>query len=99
MKTEQMRLLGQIGTASHSQSLLFMRDLSTSLFIGRTTQQDTSNPVKKKFFTVTVVGPWRPREVVDDPSVEVFKSGLCWAFEQPGLVKGAPAKGSRVGTR
>lgn len=59
----------------------------------------TSNPVKKKFFTVMVMRPWRPREVVNDPSVEVSKVTLCWDFEKPGLVEGASAKGSWVGTR
>lgn len=46
-----------------------------------------------------VVRPWRPIEVVDDPSVEASKVSLCWDFEQPGLVEGAPDKGNRVGTR
>lgn len=65
METEQVMLLWQIRTASHSQSLVFMRDFShLSIY-----WQDTSNPVKKKFFTGMVVKPWRPREVVDDPSV------------------------------
>lgn len=43
-----------------------------------------------------VVRPWRAREMVDDLSVEVFKVSLCWAFEHPGLVEGAPVKVARL---
>ncbi|KFP98192.1 hypothetical protein N329_01886, partial [Haliaeetus albicilla] len=38
--------------------------------------------VRKKFFTVRVVGHWDrlPREVVDAPSLEVLKAGLAGAL-------------------
>jgi len=38
--------------------------------------------IRKKFFTVRVVKHWHrlPREVVEAPSVETFKAGLCVAL-------------------
>ncbi|KAK4816609.1 hypothetical protein QYF61_018657 [Mycteria americana] len=39
-----------------------------------------------------------PREVVDAPSLEVFKVRLDRAFEQPDQMRGVPAYGRRVGT-
>ena len=38
--------------------------------------------IRKKFFTVIVVRPWNrlPREVVDAPSLEVFKTRLDGAL-------------------
>ncbi|KFR15491.1 hypothetical protein N306_06009, partial [Opisthocomus hoazin] len=37
---------------------------------------------RKKFFTVRVVKPWNrlPREVVEAPSLEIFKAGLDGAL-------------------
>ena len=42
-----------------------------------------------------VVRRWNrfPREVVDAPSLEVFKGRSDWGFEQPDLVKDVPAHG------
>ena len=58
-----------------------------------------------KFFTVGVVRCWNrlPREIVDAPSLEVFKAGLDGGPGQPGLVLnvevGGPACGRGVGAR
>jgi len=57
--------------------------------------------IRKKFFTVSVVGHWNrlPRAVVDAPSLKVFQGQGGCGFEQPGLVEGVPAHGRGVGTR
>ncbi|PKU47776.1 hypothetical protein llap_1885 [Limosa lapponica baueri] len=51
--------------------------------------------IRKKFFTVTAVRCWNwlPKEVVDAPSLEVFKA------RQPALVGGVPAHVRVVGSR
>ena len=57
--------------------------------------------IRKKLFTVRAVRHWNrlPGEVVDAPSLEVFRARVGWGFEQPGLVEGVPARGRGVGTR
>ena len=49
--------------------------------------------IRKKFFTVEVVRPWKrlPSKVVNASSPEAFKARLDRAFEQPGLEGGIPA--------
>ena len=50
---------------------------------------------RKKSFRVRVVRQWHglPRELVEAPSLEVFKARLDEALGQPGLVEGVPAHG------
>lgn len=53
--------------------------------------------IRKKFYTVRVVR--LPREIVDAPSLQMFKAGLDGAVSKPGLMKSAPAHGRMVKTR
>lgn len=51
----------------------------------------------KKLFTVKVVRHWNRslREVVDVPSLDVYKAE--WGSELPGVERGVPAHGRRIG--
>jgi len=57
--------------------------------------------VRKKFFTMIVVRPWNrlPREVVDGPSLAMFKVRLDGALSNLALAEGVPVCSRVVGTR
>ena len=57
--------------------------------------------IRKKFFTVRVVGHWSrlPREAVDAPFPGCVQGQAGWGFEQPGLVKHVSAHGRGVEIR
>ncbi|PKU41420.1 hypothetical protein llap_8285 [Limosa lapponica baueri] len=104
---EKRRLQGDLIAAFQYLKGTYRKD-GEGLFIRECSDRTRGNGFKLKegrfrldsrneFFTVMVVRLWNrlPREVVDAPSLAVFKARL----EQPGLVGGVPVHGRGVGTR